>query len=129
MSLNVIALQGRLTKDVELRYTQSQKPVASFTLAVDRADKTTDFIDIVAWNKTAEFASQYLQKGSMVLVQGRLQIRDWTDKNGNKRKTAEVVADHVYFGESKKDGFTPAEKPVSVSAFTELEDEDPKLPF
>ena len=105
--LNHIVIMGRLTRDPELRYTQSQTPVASFTLAVDRdygrnEEKQTDFIDCVAWRATGEFVSKYFQKGSMAVVSGRLQIRDWTDKEGNKRRSAEVVADNVYFGESKR---------------------------
>ena len=110
--LNHIVLMGRLTRDPELRYTQSQIPVASFTLAVDRdfggrdgGEKQTDFIDIVAWRSTAEFVSKYFTKGSMAAVSGRLQIRDWTDREGGKRRSAEVIADNVYFGDSKpKDG-------------------------
>ena len=105
--LNHIVLMGRLTRDPELRYTQSQTPVASFSLAVDRdfgrgEEKQTDFIDCVAWRQTGEFVSKYFQKGSMAVVSGRLQIRDWTDKDGNKRTSAEIVADNVYFGESKR---------------------------
>ena len=107
--LNHIVLMGRLTRDPELRYTQSQIPVASFSLAVERdfgnrdgGDRQTDFIDIVAWRSTAEFVSKYFTKGSMAAVSGRLQIRDWTDRDGNKRRSAEVVADNVYFGESKR---------------------------
>ena len=105
--LNHIVLMGRLTRDPELRYTQSQPPVASFSLAVDRdfgrgEEKQTDFIDCVAWRQTGEFVSKYFQKGSMAVVSGRLQIRDWTDRDGNKRRSAEVVVDNVYFGESKR---------------------------
>jgi single-strand DNA-binding protein len=107
--LNQIVLMGRLTRDPELRYTQSQTPVASFTLAVDRdfnsrdgGERQTDFIDIVAWRQQAEFASKFFTKGSMAIVTGRLQIRDWTDREGNKRRSAEVVADRVMFGESKR---------------------------
>ncbi len=105
--LNTITIMGRLTRDPELRYTQSQTPVASFTLAVDRdygrgEERQTDFIDCVAWRSTGEFVSKYFTKGSMAVVQGRLQIRDWNDKEGNKRRTAEVVADNVYFGETKR---------------------------
>lgn len=131
--LNSVILQGRLTKDPELRYTQTQKPVATFTLAVDRdynptGEKETDFPQIVAWNKTAEFVHQYITKGSMVIVTGRLQSREWTDKNDNKRREWEVIADHVYFGESKKNA-----KPVDVNApqssFSELADTDGDLPF
>ena len=108
--LNRIVLMGRLTRDPELRHTQTGTPVASFTLAVDRdfKDKMTgergvDFIDIVAWRLTAEFVSRYFAKGRMAVVEGRLQIRDWTDKEGNKRRSAEVIADNVYFGDSKRD--------------------------
>ena len=105
--LNHIVLMGRLTRAPELRYTQSQTPVASFSLAVDRdfgrgEEKQTDFIDCVAWRQTGEFVSKYFQKGSMAVVSGRLQIRDWTDRDGNKRRSAEVVVDNVYFGESKR---------------------------
>ena len=105
--LNHIVLMGRLTRDPELRYTQSQTPVASFSLAVDRdfgrgEEKQTDFIDCVAWRQTGEFVSKYFQKGSMAVVSGRLQIRDWTDRDGNKCRSAEVVVDNVYFGESKR---------------------------
>ena len=106
--LNHIVLMGRLTRDVELRYTQSQIPVASFRIAVDRDfgrgdDRQTDFIDVVAWRQTGEFVSKYFHKGSMIVVSGRLQMRDWTDRDGNKRTSAEVVADNVYFGESRRD--------------------------
>ena len=108
--LNHIVIMGRLTRDPELRRTGSGLPVASFTVAVDRdfgknenGEKETDFIDCVAWRNTAEFVSKYATKGRMVAVSGRLQIRGWTDKDGNKRRTAEVVADNVYFGDSRKD--------------------------
>ena len=107
--LNHITLMGRLTRDPELRRTGSGIAVASFTVAVDRdfggrdgGEKETDFIDCVAWRSTGEFVSKYFTKGSMIVVSGRLQIRPWTDKDGNKRRTAEVVADNVYFGESKR---------------------------
>ncbi len=107
--LNHITLMGRLTRDPELRYTQSGTPVASFTLAVDRdyasrdgGERQTDFIDIVAWRQTGEFVSKYFTKGQLAAVSGRLQIRDWTDREGGKRRSAEVVADNVYFAESKK---------------------------
>ena len=108
--LNKIFLMGRLTKDPELRRTQSGTAVASFSIAVDRdhgkkgEDKETDFIDIVAWRNTAEFVSKYFGKGRMAVVEGRLQIRDWTDKEGGKRRSAEVIADQIYFGDSKRDG-------------------------
>ena len=118
--LNHIVIMGRLTRDPELRYTQSQIPVASFSVAVDRdrapqgADRETDFIDCVAWRHTAEFVSKYFAKGSMAVVSGRLQMRDWTDRDGNKRRSAEIVADNVYFGETKrKDGGQPSAAPQS----------------
>ena len=107
--LNHITIMGRLTRDPELRRTGSGTAVASFTVAVDRdfggrdgGEKETDFIDCVAWRSTGEFVSKYFTKGSMIVVSGRLQIRSWTDKDGNKRRTAEVVADNCYFGESKR---------------------------
>lgn len=108
--LNHIAVMGRFVSDPELRKTGNGTSVASFTLAVDRdipnkqtGEKETDFIDIVAWRQTAEFVSKYFAKGRMAVASGRLQIRNWTDKDGNKRRTAEIVADNVYFGDSKKD--------------------------
>ena len=143
--LNRIILMGRLTRDPELRHTQSGTAVASFTLAVDRdfksrdgGDRATDFIDIVAWRSTAEFVSKYFTKGRMAVVEGRLQIRDWTDRDGGKRRSAEVIADNVYFGDSKRDGdsgtssgYHPAGRPVDVSAndFEEVGEEDGELPF
>ena len=105
--LNRIVIMGRLTRDPELRRTGNGTAVAALTLAVDRdyksqsGEKETDFIDVVTWRSTAEFVSKYFTKGRMAVVEGRLQIRDWTDKDGNKRTTAEVVADQVYFGDSK----------------------------
>ena len=109
--LNRIIIMGRLTRDPELRHTQTGTAVASFTLAVDRdfkdrqtGEKATDFIDVVAWRQTAEFVSRYFTTGRMAVVEGRLQLRDWTDKEGGKRRSAEVVADNVYFGDSKRDG-------------------------
>ena len=109
--LNKIFLMGRLARDPELRRTQSGTPVVSFRLAVDRdfkdkttGERSTDWIDVVAWRQTAEFVSRYFSKGRMAVVEGRLQMRDWTDKEGNKRTSAEVVADNVYFGDSKRDG-------------------------
>ena len=107
--LNKICLMGRLTADPELRHTGSDTPVTSFTLAVDRdfknqsGEKETDFIDVVAWRGTAEFVSRYFTKGRMAVVEGRLQIRNWTDKDGGKRRSAEVVAENVYFGDTKRD--------------------------
>lgn len=108
--LNHIVIMGRLTRDPELRRTGSGIAVTSFTVAVDRdfapkdgSERETDFIDCVAWRNTGEFVSKYFSKGRMAVVSGRLQIRSWTDKDGNKRRTAEIVADNVYFGESKRD--------------------------
>lgn len=149
--LNHITLMGRLTRDPEMRYTQSQTPVASFSVAVDRdfspkdgSERQTDFIDCVAWRSTAEFVSKYFQKGSMAVVSGRLQIRDWTDRDNNKRRSAEVVVDNIYFGESKRaredgqsgrtaparpaGGYADA-RPSGGSAFAELDDGDGELPF
>ena len=128
--LNRITIMGRLTRDPEIRYTQSQTPVTSFTLAVDRdfggrdgGEKQTDFIDCVAWRQTAEFVCNYFHKGSMAVASGRLQLRDWEDQNGNKRRNAEVVVDSIYFGESKR---TDDSNPT----FTELINEDDgELPF
>lgn len=140
--LNHITIMGRLTRDPELRRTGSGKAVASFTVAVDRDfsqgdEKQTDFIDCVAWKNTAEFISKYFTKGSMIVVSGRLQIRSWTDKDGNKRRTAEVVADNVYFGEAKKsdngqdtppqNSYTAPDAPAQDYAL--LEDDDAQLPF
>ena len=152
--LNKIFLMGRLTRDPELRHTQTGTAVASFSLAVDRdfkdkatGDRTTDFIDVVAWRQTGEFVSRYFTKGRMAVVEGRLQIRDWTDKDGGKRRSAEVVADNVYFGDSKRDGgdnsgYNPgyAPAPASHSAapsnfsasgsdFAEIGEDDGELPF
>ncbi len=159
--LNHIIVMGRLTRDPELRYTQTQTPVVSFTVAVDRdfggrdnRERQTDFIDCVAWRSTAEFVSKYFQKGSMAVVSGRLQIRDWTDREGGKRRSAEIVADNVYFGESKRSreegqyaggssasgGYAPrsasgafdagfSDAPAGDSAFSELDDGDGDLPF
>ena len=139
--LNKIILMGRLTRNPEMRQTASGTSVASFTLAVDRdfksqdGEKETDFIDIVAWRNTADFVSKYFSKGRMAVVEGRLQIRSWTDKEGNKRKNAEVIADNVYFGDSKKadsDGFGDAYDSfpeVKSNSFAEFDDSDDDLPF
>ena len=151
--LNHITIMGRLTRDPELRYTQSQTPVASFTLAVDRdfgsrdgGEKQTDFIDCVAWRQTAEFVSKYFTKGRMAVVSGRLQIRDWTDREGGKRRSAEVVVDNIYFGESRRrdssegssydsrSSYSSYEAPRSASPapsspFSDLDDGDGELPF
>ena len=163
MSLNRVLIMGRLGRDPELRRTQAGTAVASFSLAVDRdfkdkttGEKSTDFIDIVAWRQTAEFVSRFFTKGRMAVVEGRLQLRDWTDRDGNKRRTAEVIADNVYFGDSKRDaeaggyaapsgGFgapaggyapPPAAPSGGYSApmgggdqFAELSDDDGELPF
>lgn len=123
--LNRITIMGRLVRDPELKYTASNTPVTSFTLAVDRdfGEKKTDFIDCVAWKQTAEFVCNYFHKGSLAVASGRLQLRDWEDQNGNKRRNAEVVVDSIYFGESKR---TDDSKPT----FTELSNEDDgELPF
>ena len=156
--LNHIVIMGRLTRDPELRRTGTGIAVASFTVAVDRdfsgrdgGEKETDFIDCVAWRQTGEFVSKYFTKGSMIVVSGRLQIRSWNDKDGNKRRTAEVVADNCYFGDSKREGDSgsafggnnfanaysapagfggysaPAGNPASD--FAMLEDDDAQLPF
>ena len=134
--LNKIFIMGRLTRDPELRRTNSGTAVTSFTLAVDRdfknADgtKETDFIDVVAWRGVAEHLAKYLTKGRIAVVEGRLQMRDWTDKDGNKRRNAEVIADNVYFGNSRSDNASgdhqAAKAPVNVDAedFAEVEDDD-----
>lgn len=133
MSLNHITIMGRLTRDPELRRTNSGIAVASFTVAVDRdfkslsGEKETDFIDVVVWRNTAEFVSKYFSKGRMAVVEGRLQIRDWTDKDGNKRRSAEIVADSVYFGDSKRDGGDTVQSEPQ-GGFSEIED-DGDLPF
>ena len=149
--LNRIILMGRLTRDPELRHTQTGTAVASFSLAVDRdfrnrdsGEKGVDFIDVVAWRNTAEFVSKYFTKGRMAVVEGRLQIRDWTDRDGGKRRSAEVIADNVYFGDSKRDGggdygSAPAYGAPSYAAsaperggqsdFAEIGEEDGELPF
>lgn len=122
--LNHITVMGRLTRDPELRYTQQGTAVASFTLACDRdfSKGEADFIDIVAWRNSAEFVSKHFSKGRMAVVSGRLQFREWTDKDGNKRRNAEVVADNIYFGDSKKADTAMASG--AESAFTPVADED-----
>jgi len=146
--MNQIAIMGRLTRDPELRETPSGVPVARFSLAVDRGftpkdggERQTDFIDVVAWRGTASFVSKYFSKGQMAAVTGRLQIRDWTDKENIKRRSAEVVADNIYFTESKKSregsgSVNPKEDfssgdiaQVDSSDFTELDMDDEDLPF
>ena len=151
--LNHIVIMGRLTRDPELRRTGSGIAVASFSVACERdfggrdgGEKETDFIDCVAWRQTGEFVSRYFSKGSMIVVSGRLQIRNWTDKEGNKRRSAEIVADNIYFGESKRSsennnsayngnnysapaagGYTAPATPASD--FAMLDDDDAQLPF
>lgn len=134
MALNKICLMGRMTNDPELRKTASDVPVTSFTLAVDRdiknkdGEKEADFIDVVAWRNTATFVCNYFAKGRAAVVEGRLQVRDWTDKDGNKRRSAEVVADNVYFGDTKRDadGGPVKVEPKQQSVATDYSDE---LPF
>ena len=133
--LNKIFLMGRLVRDPELRHTGSGTAVASFTLAVDRdyktqnGEKETDFIDIVAWRSTAEFVHKYFTKGRMAVVEGRLQIRPWTDQEGNKRYSTEIVAEHVYFGDSKRT-VSDSDTPAQSGEFQELPDEEEgELPF
>lgn len=153
--LNKIFIMGRLTRDPELRRTQTGTAVASFTLAVDRdykdkqtGERATDWIDVVAWRQTGEFVSRYFFKGRMAVVEGRLQMRDWTDKEGRKRRSAEVIADSVYFGDSKREGGSGGQEsysgsyggysapaggypaqPDPDSEFAELATDDGKLPF
>ena len=132
--LNHIVIMGRLTRDPELRHTQSGTAVTSFSLAVDRdyksqdGERETDFIDVVAWRHTAEFVNKYFSKGKMAVVEGRLQIRGWTDQNGGKRRSAEVIANSIYFGGSNNSGQSAAQqsKPGEIS---EVTDEDGELPF
>lgn len=140
--LNKIIIMGRLTRDPELRRTGSGTAVTSFSLACDRdfksqsGNKETDFIEVVAWKNTAEFVSKYFSKGRMAVVEGRLQIRDWTDKDGNKRVTAEVVADNVYFADSKrsesndnqKENFNALSGRLSDD-FVPASEEDGEIPF
>lgn len=138
--LNHLVLQGRLGSDVELRTTPSGVEVATVNLAVDRdvkdkdGSRKTDWITVVAWRQRAIFLSRYFTKGRMAVVEGRLQIRDYTDRNGNKRTAAEVVADNVYFGDSKRDaegggygGYAAPQQPGD--GFAELDDNDYELPF
>ena len=149
--LNKVFIMGRLTRDPELRRTGSGTAVTSFSLAVDRdfksqsGEKETDFIDIVAWRNTAEFVSKYFTKGRMAVVEGRLQIRDWTDRDGGKRRSAEVIAENVYFGDSKREGgsdygsapaysapysgYAAPAAPGGHSDFAEIGEEDGELPF
>lgn len=122
---------GRLAADPILRRTQTGVAVASFALACERdyapqgGEKETDFINVVCWRSTAEFVDKYFSKGRMAVVSGRLQIRDWTDKEGNKRRSAEILADRVYFGDAKRDG----DAQESKSDFTEVQGDEDDLPF
>ena len=135
--LNKVFLQGRLVADPELRHTQQGTPVASYRLAVDRDYKSkdsnaqnADFVNIVSWRNTAEFVSRYFTKGRMMLVEGRLQMRSYTDKDGNRRVAAEVVTDNVHFADSRKDGSNNEDGSLQESAgFEELADDDGDLPF
>ena len=138
--LNHITIMGRFTKDPELRRTGSGVAVTSFTIACDRdfgqnGQKETDFIDIIAWRNTAEFVNKYFTKGRMAVVSGRLQIRSWTDKDGKNRRSAEVVADNVYFADSKKDDSNSFNTQIygtasaPASDFAMLDDDDAQLPF
>ena len=136
MSLNHIVLQGRMTKQPELRRTGTGVAVTSFTIAVDRdianketGERETDFIDCVAWRGTGEFVDKHFSKGSMAVVSGRLQIRSWTDKEGNKRRNAEVVADNVYFGDSKKDSGSAPSVTHPAQDFQQIDVDDEQLPF
>ena len=149
--LNHITIMGRLTRDPELRRTGSGTAVASFTVAVDRdyapkdgGERKTDFINCVAWSQTGEFISKYFSKGRMIVVDGRLEIRDWTDKDGNKRTTAEIRVENAYFGDSKRDsdggntyaapapafgGYSAPAASAPASDFAMLADDDAQLPF
>ena len=137
--LNHIVIMGRLTRDPELRRTGSGVAVASFTLAVDRdftgkdGEKETDFIDCVAWRATGEFVGKYFTKGRMACVSGSLQLRDWTDKDGNKRRSAEVIANNVYFADSKtaaENGGNRTTAPApAAGSFDEIDGDDEELPF
>lgn len=146
--LNNVTIMGRLTKDPELRYTTSGTAVTSFTLAVERdysgkeSEKQVDFIDCLAWRNTAEFVTKYFSKGRMVVAAGRLQTRTWEDKNGSKHKAVEIVAENVYFGDSKKEsdgsGYqsqyraapqASAAPSSGYDGFTELDGSDDELPF
>lgn len=143
MSLNRVILQGRLGGDPELRTTTSGVEVASVNIAVDRdrkdqnGERQTDWVTVVAWRNTAKFLSSYFQKGRMILVDGRLQMRSYTDKEGNKRTAAEVVADNIYFGDSKQDPLSGLVQNMGGTAygmpgadsFAELEEENGNLPF
>jgi single-strand DNA-binding protein len=130
--MNKVELLGRLTKDPEIRYTQNNIPVASFTLAVNRrfakeGEQQADFINIVAWNKTAEFCGKYFKKGSQIALVGRIQTRNWEDDNGQKRYATEVVAEEVYFADSKKDIIEDNGEPTDITS--DVIAGDDSLPF
>lgn len=133
--LNTITIMGRLTRDPELRRTGKGTAVTSFTLAVDRdftsegQEKETDFIDCVAWRGAAEFVDKYFSKGRMAVVSGRLQIRNWKDKDGKDRRSAEVLAENIYFGDSKKSENQASAEPAATASDFEILDEDSQLPF
>lgn len=142
--LNHITIMGRLTKDPELRRTGSGTAVASFTLAVDRdfgkEEKKTDFINCVAWRQTGEFVSKYFAKGRMMVADGRLEMREWTDKDGNKRISAEVIVENAYFGDSKKEdsgtqgsysapSHNSHQSYQAPQAYAPMDGDDPRLPF
>ena len=137
--LNNVVIMGRLTRDPELKRTLNGTAVTSFSMAVDRDFKAqdgtrqTDFIDVVAWKQTAEFVCSYFTKGRMAVVEGRLQVRDWTDKDGNKRKAVEVIADHIYFADSKQIQQSQKNNLDNLSnrmdAFAEIGEEDGEIPF
>ena len=149
MSMNLCVEMGRLTRDPELRRTDSGTAVTSFSIAVERdysgkdgAEKQVDFFDCVAWRSTAEFVSKYFTKGRMIVVSGRLQTRSWTDKDGNKRKAVEIVAENVYFGDSKRSDSTEASQgysaptatyaappTASTDGYEMMTDDDGRLPF
>ena len=133
--LNTISIMGRFTRDPELRYTSAGTPIASFTLAVGRdysgadGEKKTDFIDCVAFKGTAEFVSKHFAKGTMAVVNGRLQFRDWQDRNGNNRRNAEILVENIYFGERKQQGAVDVAAGDYTEGFEELDEDDGELPF
>lgn len=133
--LNRIIIMGRLIRDPELRRTQNGTAVASFSLACERdfkdenGDREVDFIDCVAWRKTAELVSEYFTKGRMAAVSGRLQIRGWTDKDGNRRRTAEILVDNIYFGDSKPQAEGTVTEATGAEPYSEIDEDDDQLPF
>ena len=136
MSLNRVIIMGRMTKDPEVRHTQAGVAVASFTLAVDRdiknkqtGEREVDFIDCVVWRNNAEFVGNYFGKGKMTVVEGKLQMRNWEDKDGNKRRNAEVQVDNVYFGDSRTDGQGSVKANSHREDFEDIPDDDGDLPF